>query len=215
MSVLSAAQVDEAALADWRLLRQWLQVRYLTGSWDKGIALVNAISAVAEEANHHPDLDLRYGHLNIRLNSHDVGGVTGRDIRMARRISALAEEAGVLADPSVLSVVELGLDTPDSERVRPFWAAVLGAGDGGEPDEVRDDSGDLVPLWFQPSGSEEPRQRFHFDVALPPEQVEARVEAAVAAGGTVVSRDQAPAFIVLADPDGNRMCLCTSRGSDE
>ncbi len=93
MSVLSAAQVDEAALADWRLLRQWLQVRYLTGSWDKGIALVNAISAVAEEANHHPDLDLRYGHLNIRLNSHDVGGVTGRDIRMARRISSLAEEA--------------------------------------------------------------------------------------------------------------------------
>ena len=214
MSILSAAQVDEAGLADWRLLRQRLQTRYRTGSWATGIALVNAISSVAEEANHHPDVDLRYGHLNVRLQSHDVGGVTGRDVRMARKITGLAQDAGVTADPSALAVVELGLDTPEMERVRPFWTAVLGGQQGADSDEVRNDAADVVPLWFQPSGSEEPRQRFHLDVSLPPEQVEERLKAAVAAGGTVVSREQEPAFIVLADPDGNKVCLCTSLGRD-
>jgi 4a-hydroxytetrahydrobiopterin dehydratase len=66
-------------------------------------------------------------------------------------------------------------------------------------------------VWFQGSGAAEPRQRWHLDVWLDPEQLQPRVAAAVAAGGLVVDDSQAPSFVVLADPEGNRACLCTWR----
>lgn len=210
MSVLSVAQVDEAGLADWRLLRTELRTRLRTGNWAKGMALLNAISEAAEQADHHPDIGMHWGFLDVALTSHDVGGVTGRDVRMARRISALAAEADVPADPSALSVVEVGLDTPDAGAVQAFWAAALGA--DASSDEVRDPAGVGPTLWFQPSGAVEPRQRFHLDVMLPAEVVQSRIEAAVAAGGRIVSTADAPRFVVLADPDGNHVCLCTMQG---
>lgn len=211
MSILNAAQVDEAALEDWRLLRRALRARYRTDGFATGLALVNAIGAVAEEMDHHPDLDLRWGHLAIRLSSHDVGGVTGRDIRLARRITDLAAQAGVRAEPDSLSELEIGLDTPDSARVRPFWAALLASDDVGASgdDDVASDSDDLPDLWFQASGAEEPRQRFHLDVYVPVDQAQARVDAALGAGGRLVSEADAPSFVVLEDADGNRVCVCT------
>lgn len=69
-------------------------------------------------------------------------------------------------------------------------------------------------MWFQPSGSEEPRQRWHFDLWVPPEVVEDRIAATIAAGGLLVSDEGAPAFWVLADADDNRVCLCTWQGRE-
>lgn len=215
MSTLTVQQIDEAGLRDWRVLGHALQARFRTGSFAVGAALVAEVARVADEMDHHPDLDLRYGHLNVRLFSHDSWGVTGRDVRLARRISALAEEAGVEASPDELSVVEIALDTPDVPRAREFWAAVLGTGSPRADDEVRDDAGDLPPIWFQPSGSDEPRQRFHLDLVVPPEQAEVRIAAALAAGGTLVSDADAPAFVVLADPEGNKVCVCTPLDRDD
>ena len=62
-------------------------------------------------------------------------------------------------------------------------------------------------LWFQESGSDEPRQRFHIDVRVPKEVAQQRIDAAVAAGGKVV--DEAPTFVVLADAEGNKVCICS------
>ena len=211
---LSHQQVLDAGLHDWRLLMWALQTRFRTGDFATGLALVDRIGAVAEEMDHHPDLDLRYAHLNVRLFSHDVAAVTGRDVRLARRISAIAAEMGVPADPLSVSQVEVGLDTPDPARVRPFWLAVLGLPAGAPGDDARDPEGDTNTLWFQPSGAEEPRQRFHYDVRVPPEVAQERIEAALAAGGTLVSDAEAPAFVVLADPEGNKVCICTSAGRD-
>jgi 4a-hydroxytetrahydrobiopterin dehydratase len=61
---------------------------------------------------------------------------------------------------------------------------------------------------------EEPRQRFHVDVTVPPDQAQTRIDAAVAAGGTLVSTDRAPAWTVLADPEGNKVCVCTWQGRE-
>lgn len=215
MSTLSVQQIDEAGLRDWRVLGHALQARFRTGSFAVGAALVAEIARVADEMDHHPDLDLRYGHLNVRLFSHDSWGVTGRDVRLARRVSALAEEAGIDAAPDELSVVEIALDTPDVPRAREFWAAVLGMASPGADDEVHDEDGNLPALWFQASGDEEARQRFHLDLRVPPEQAQARIEAALAAGGTLVSDADAPAFVVLADPEGNKVCVCTALGRDD
>jgi len=69
-------------------------------------------------------------------------------------------------------------------------------------------------VWFQASGSEEPRQRWHLDLWVDPAQVQPRIDAALAAGGTLVSEAEAPSFWVLADPQGNRACLCTWQDRD-
>ena len=215
-TTLTRSQVAAEGLDDWRVMLGALYARFDTGSFAAGLALVNAIADAAEEANHHPDLDLRYPHLNVKLTSHDVGGVTRRDLRMARRISALAAEQGVAADPSAVQVLEVALDTADRSATRPFWKAVLGLADGPSNDnDAVDAAGSLPTLWFQDTDSEEAdRQRFHLDITVPPEVAAGRIEQALAAGGTLVSDATAPAFVVLADAEGNQVCVCTSEGRD-
>jgi 4a-hydroxytetrahydrobiopterin dehydratase len=204
---LSVADVDAAGLPDWRWLLGALHTDFATGDFATGLDLVNRIGAMAEEANHHPDVDLRYPHVRVRLMSHDASGVTSRDVDLARRISAAARELGVSAEPSRLALLEIGLDTADETSVKPFWRAVLGL-DGPTAAEL-----DL--LWFQPTDARaEPRQRFHLDITVPPEVAQQRIDAALAAGGALVSDDRAPAFVVLADPDGNKACICTALGRD-
>ena len=208
---LTGQEIADAGLDGWTFLGAHLATRFRTGDFATGLALLDAIGAAAEEADHHPDLDLRYPHLDVRLTSHDSGGVTMRDVRMARRVSELARERGVAADAGAVSRLDLALDTPDRSRVLPFWAAALGLSGGGHvpDDEIRDPAAAHPNVWFQDSGDEEPRQRWHLDVWVDPDQVQGRIDAALAAGGALVSDAEAPSFWVLADADGNRVCLCT------
>ncbi|KIH99601.1 hypothetical protein LP52_06985 [Streptomonospora alba] len=204
--------VREVDLADWRWLLGTLRARFETGSFGAGAAFVAAVAQLAEAVGHHPDADVRAGHVRFVLRSRDVGGVAERDIRLAEQISALASDHGLVSRPEQAQVLELALDTPVSDTVRPFWAALLG-GEAGSG--LADPSGELPPLWFQTTDSVAPdRQRFHLDLTVPPEAADRRVAAAVAAGGRVVDDSNAPAFIVLADPDGNNACICTELGRD-
>lgn len=212
MSKLTGREIAGEGLDGWAYLLGGLQTRIRTKDFATGLAVVNAIGAVAEEMNHHPDLTLRYTHLDVRLTSHDEHAVTDRDIRLGRAISAIAAAAGVRLDSSGVSRLELALDTPARESILPFWAAVLATEHLSGPDfgdELRDPADGLPTVWFQASGSEEPRQRWHLDLWVDPAQVQPRIEAALAAGGTLVSDAEAPSFWVLADPQGNRACLCT------
>jgi 4a-hydroxytetrahydrobiopterin dehydratase len=215
-TTLSFAEVEAAGLDDWRQLFEALRTRFLTGDFATGLRLVTRIGELAEEANHHPDVDLRYPHVNVSLCSHDVFGVTSRDVDLARRISEVAAELGVRADPEATAVVEIGLDTWDYEEIKPFWKAVLGMDDHPHFDqELRDLSGAKPTLWFQETDRhEEPRQRFHLDIRVPPEVAGPRIEAALAAGGTLVSDERAPRFVVLADPHGNKVCVTTGLNRD-
>jgi 4a-hydroxytetrahydrobiopterin dehydratase len=203
MTKLTGQQIAAEGLDGWVYLPSGLRTRIATKDFADGLAIVNAIAALAEEMDHHPDLDLRYTHLDIRLRSHDVGGVTSRDIRLARKISAL----GAALDRTAVSQIEFGLDSPDYATIQPFWAAVLAM--SAADNDVQDPAGALPTVWFQPSGSSEPRQHWHPDVWVDPAQVQPRIDAAVAAGGTLVSDAEAPSFWVLADPEGNKVCLCT------
>ena len=193
-----------------------LQTRIHTTSFASGLHLVNAIGQAAEELDLHPDLDLRPSRVDVRLTSHDAGGVTERVLGFARRIGDIAATAGADLECRSVSGLELCLDTPAYEKLGPFWAAVLdgrhvtgdGWGDVGDPNHV------LPLIWFQRSGNEEPRQRWHPDIWVDPAQVQPRIDAAVAAGGTLVSDEHAPSFWVLSDPDGNKVCLCTWQERD-
>jgi 4a-hydroxytetrahydrobiopterin dehydratase len=214
--LLGGRDVAEAGLTDWVLLTGVLHARFRTPDYATGLSLVAQIGAAAVAADHHPDLALRYAELDVHLVSHDVGGVTARDLRLAREISVAAARAGARPTSVGLAVVELALDTSEVDAVRPFWAAVLGYTDDdgapyGGPDEVRDPHGTGPSLWFQEAGPDPvpPAQRFHLDVWVDPEAVQPRMRAALAAGGTLHSDAEAPAYWVLADPQGNKACLCT------
>ena len=210
---LTGQQVADAGLDDWRLVLGLLRARFTTDDFASAAQLTQRVGEAAEAANHHPDLDLRWGRLDVALASHDVGGITSRDLDLARTVSTLAAEAGARPDPASLQEVEIGIDTADDSRLGPFWAAVL----GGEvkADGVHNATGDVPTLWFQDTEEhDEPRQRFHLDVWVPPEQVQPRIDAALAAGGTLFSDAEAPSFWVLADPDGNKACLCTWQDRD-
>lgn len=211
MTNLSTQQILDAGLGDWRKLAQALHARFLTRDFTTGLALVSAIGELAETANHHPDIVLTYPLVDVKLLSHDASGITERDVDLARRISEVAGERGITADPATPAVVELGLDTADVAAVGPFWAALLtGDASAVHGDDVVDATGRAPLLWFQHTEAHEtPRQRFHLDLWVPHDAAEARIAAAVAAGGTVVDDAEAPAFTVLADAEGNRACVCT------
>jgi len=212
MEQLTNQQILDARLDDWRKLAQALHARFLTGDFVTGLKFVTAVTEVAEAANHHPDVKLTYPLVDVSLISHDVGRVTERDIDLARRISEIARAEGIAAEPFAVTQLELALDTADLDAVGPFWAAVLtGSPDSLRGDDVVDPGGRVPVLWFQHTGAHEtPRQRFHIDLWVAPDVAVERIAAAVAAGGRVVDDKEAPSFVVLADPEDNKVCVCTS-----
>jgi len=214
--VLRYPAVQAEGLDDWRFFLMKLHARFRTGSFVRGLELVTRITVAAEEANHHPDVVLTYPQVDIDLQSHDVHGVTSRDIDLARRISAIAAELGIQSAPRDVSTLELALDVPDSAEVLPFWRTVLGYADHQDWPEIIDPAGRNNTLWFQqaPEASGEVQQRFHLDIVVPREVAEERVQAAVAAGGTLVSEEAVPAYWVLADRHGNKVCVCTADGRE-
>jgi 4a-hydroxytetrahydrobiopterin dehydratase len=222
--MLKTQQILDADLADWRKLAQALHGRFLTGDFVTGLRFLTAVAEAADALGHHPEVTLTDELVDLKVLSEDAvyrpedGGperhlsaVTERDLDLARRISEIAQEQDIATDPTAVAELELALDTADLAAVGPFWAAVLtGSADSREGDDVRDPTGQVPLLWFQHTDAHEtPRQRFHIDLWVPHDVAEERIAAGVAAGGRVVDDKEAPAFVVLADPEGNKVCICT------
>ena len=202
----------------WRVLLARLELALRFDSFADALAFVGEVGAVAEAHDHHPDIDLRYQRVLLRLSSHDVGDITPRDVRLANAIAELAERFGAERENDRLTTVEIGIDALDIEAIRPFWRAVLGYRDAGvEPaDRALADRDARGPgVWFQQMDAPRPqRNRVHLDVTVPHDEAEARVAAALAAGGRLVSDRRAPSFWVLADAEGNEACVCTWQARD-
>lgn len=205
---------DADGVEDWRALAHGVCAHFRTGSFAMGVELVEAIGELADAANHHPDVDLRYGSVTVRLVTHEVQGLSDRDVDLARQISVAARQLDIDADPSAVQDVDLTIDALSSPEVMPFWAAVLGYDQTG--DEDLDDPNSRWPsIWFQEMDApREQRNRVHVDVWVPYDQAEARVRAAIAAGGRLVSDENAPAWWTLADPEGNEVDIATAGGRD-
>ncbi|GAA4284360.1 VOC family protein [Brevibacterium daeguense] len=211
MDILKKHHIVDALAPEWRMLSQAVHARFLTGDFATGMRFVNAVAEAAEAADHHPDVDLRYLHVDMGLISHSAGGITERDLRMAQQISDIAADMNIRSAPEELAELEIALDTARAQSIAPFWAAVLDGEIGGDGDIVAEATGRLPMLWFQPTDEhQEPRQRFHLDVWVPADVAEERIRRAVKSGGTVVDSSHAPSFTVLADRDGNKACICTA-----
>lgn len=205
-----------AALPQWRYLLGRLHLGVETGDFATGLDLVTAIAALADEHDHHPDIDLRYGRVHVSTVSHDVGGITVRDIALGRGIDRIVAERGLAISPvSVYGEFEIAIDALDIPRLIPFWQAVTGYDPDGD-DALIDPDGRGPSIWFQQMDEpREQRNRIHLDLTLAHDEIERRLAAALAAGGTLVSDDAAPRFRILADAEGNEVCLCTWQGRDE
>jgi 4a-hydroxytetrahydrobiopterin dehydratase len=190
---------------DWRVVRDDASTHFRTGSFAAGVALVDAIGKLADAAHHHPDVDLRYHGVTVRLITHDEGGLTERDVALARQISDAARELGVPVDLTGLQIVQVAIDALVIPDVLPFWRAVLGYRQVGGEDVV-DPGAQGPPFWFQQMDAPRPqRNRIHIDLYVPHDEAEARVAAAIAAGGHVVSDESAPGSWTLADAEGNEV----------
>ncbi len=143
-----------------------------------------------------------------------MGGITVRDTRLANALSDLAGRWGAVVEPASLTELEIAIDTMDLQVIRPFWKAVLGYQEDG--DDALADPRLLGPaVWFQQLAEPRPvRNRIHLDVTVAHDEAEARIAAALAAGGRLVSDEEAPSFWILADADGNEACICTWQGRD-
>ena len=217
---ITPRQFHEAdGVEDWRVVGEGTCAYFRTGSFAAGARLVDAIGELAGLDDHHPDVDLRHGGVTVRLITVTDGyfGLSQRDVELARQVSAVARRLGVPADPSEVQTVQVTIDALVIPEVLPFWRAVLGyreRSDTPEEDLV-DPRGRGASFWFQQMGAPRPqRNRIHIDVWVPYEQAEARIAAAIASGGRLVTDEHAPAWWVLADAEGNEACVATamSRG---
>ncbi len=71
----------------WQHAENAIKKRYSFGSFREAIAFVDRVAAIAEELNHHPDILVEYDKVTLTLSSHDAGGITARDFRLAQRIA--------------------------------------------------------------------------------------------------------------------------------
>lgn len=196
---------------DWRVVGDGARANFRTGNFSKGAAFVAEIARAADDANHHPDVDLRYGSVMVRLISHDVGDLSERDITLAARISEIARGLGIEASPDTVQSIQIAIDVVDLDAVLPFWEAVLAyERRGGE--DLADPIAVGPNVWLQQiDAPRTERNTMHVDVYVPRDQVDARLEAALAAGARVVNDASAPEYWTLADPEGNEVDLAPWR----
>lgn len=229
MDVVLSRQAASDAVAEhgWRFLLGALRTSVPVGSSTQALDVAQAAVAVCgAHADGHLRIDLRPDRVVLTLQSLVHAATTDRDAELARRISAAVREIGFSSGPEIgtdaprsVQLLEIAIDASDIAGIRPFWRAVLGYGDepgaDGPRDPLVDPVGQGPAIWFQQMDESRPqRNRIHFDLCVPHDEADRRIEAALKAGGRLVSARRAPAFWVLADAEGNEICITTWQGRD-
>jgi 4a-hydroxytetrahydrobiopterin dehydratase len=93
MAVLTDEQIKQTlgSLPGWQQQGKAIQRVFEFPDFKAAMEFVNKIAEAAEQANHHPDIDIRYNKVTMALVSHDSGGVTPRDVRMAQKINEISK----------------------------------------------------------------------------------------------------------------------------
>jgi 4a-hydroxytetrahydrobiopterin dehydratase len=216
---ITPSQFYEAeGVEDWCLTSEGATAFFHTLSFAESARFVQAINELQGVEDHRPGVDVRHDGVTVHMITYtdDYFGPSWRDVELARQISAAAQKLGLTADPSAVQSLLIIPGATDIAKVVPFWRAVLGY-------EPRRDSPaeDLVdphdrgaPFWFEQM--DEPRGDgggvIHIAIWVPYEQAEARIAAALAAGGRMVRDEFAPSWWTLADADGNEADIATVKG---
>lgn len=192
-----------AGVGDWRVVSSGAQAVYRASSLRHAGSLVDPVSAAAEEHGILPDIDVRPEAVIVRVPPWATGGIPAATPRFAAAVSEAAGRLGLRADPGAVQSVSIYIAQHSQADVRPFFLAALGYAPVGDTDAI--DALRIAPdLAFNPLTRDAPKRgRTHFDVFVPASQAQARVDAALAAGGRLVDDSQAPAFWTVASPDNH------------
>jgi 4a-hydroxytetrahydrobiopterin dehydratase len=219
---ISPKQFHESeGVEDWRVLGgDGATAFFRTGSLATAAQLVQAISALPGVDDERPAVDVRHDGVTVRMItfSTEYAGMTQRHVALARGISAAARKLGLTADPSAVQSVSIIPGATSRAAVMPFWRAALGYEPRVDsPAEDLVDPHDRGPaFWFEQM--EEPRAdgggAIHIVIWVPYEQAQARIAAALAAGGRMVRDTFAPSWWTLADAAGNEVDIATTTGRD-
>jgi 4a-hydroxytetrahydrobiopterin dehydratase len=198
---LTAEGVD-----DWVVLHGGATAVFRVPSLGEAARLAKAVANVPGLNGAGALLTIADDHLSVRL-SRGVFRLEERHIDLARAVSAIARAQGALADRTGVQEVQLAIAAKPEAIDVGFWRAILGYA-GLADDNAVDPLGHGSTVWMQELNADKPlRHAMHVDVSVASEHVEARVAAALAAGGRIVDDADAPAGRILADRAGNRVCI--------
>lgn len=194
----------------WRIISDGACAFYPTESFQASVRLVEAIRSVEGIDGHPPSLDIRHDGVTVRFLTKRAEGyrLTTTDLELARTVERVATEQGLTADPTGVQNLLVIPGALDTKAIMPFWQAILGYEPRiDSPDEDLVDPHDRdAAFWFEKM--DEPRAdgkgALHIVVSVPLEQAQARIDAAIAAGGKIVYDANAPEWWTLENPAGNQ-----------
>ncbi|WP_375483783.1 VOC family protein [uncultured Jatrophihabitans sp.] len=214
---------DAAAAVDglgWRVVLSTLLASVPVDSLARAADVARlAVEACGADADGHLRVDLRPDRVELAVHDRTLATHTARDVELVRAVDAALRNAGYsLAPPTgrrPVQMLEVAIDALDIPAIRPFWAAVLGYDDEPGTDALVDPLRQGPSFWFQQMDEPRPqRNRIHFDVVVAHDEAERRIQAALDAGGAMLSNAAARAFWILADAEGNEVCVCTWQDRD-
>ncbi|KUG53626.1 hypothetical protein AVL62_02260 [Serinicoccus chungangensis] len=223
---------DGPGTDDWRLVFSAVAV-YPTTTIEQAERLVTAAADIADRAGIPLLLDVRHDGTAGRAAGAGAETIvvldTGKDrwemdegyLPLCQRVQREARSLGLTAAPDLARFVQVGVDAVDVPATRSFWQTALGYAPDPRPGvtDVVDPNGLGPVLFFQPLDPSETerrsqRNRLHLEAAVPHDVADAKVRAALRAGGTVV-RDDSPTSWTLADPEGNELDIVAGVAREE
>jgi 4a-hydroxytetrahydrobiopterin dehydratase len=188
---------------DWRVTSWGPQACFRSTSLSQAAGLLPAIVDAAARFDLSPDVDVRPEAVVVRIPYRGADRVPSQAEGLAATISSAARRLDLTPEPTLIQTVDIAVAQHPDLDTRPFWATVLGYEPSGDVDAV-DPLRRGPQLSFQDvRPARTGRGRTHIDVSVPADQAQARVDAAVGAGGRIVDDSHAPAWWTLASPDNH------------
>jgi 4a-hydroxytetrahydrobiopterin dehydratase len=201
---ISAAEFHRAqGVSDWRVAATGPQSVFVATSLSRAADLIAPVIAAAEQFGILPDIDVRPEGVVVRIPYRGPDGIPAAAGHFAEAVSRAAAELGLTPDPSLVQSIGIYVAQHSQADARPFFMAALGYDSFGDTDAI-DPLRCGPQLAFNPIRGDTPaRGRTHFDVFVPADQAQPRVDAALAAGGRLTDDSHAPAWWSLASPENH------------
>ena len=199
--------LDAEDVEDWVVLHGGATAVFRVRSLGEAVDLASAVARVPDLERSGVVLTIADHHLAVRLTRH-FSQLERQHLELARAITAVAQAHGAVPDRATAQEVQLAIAAKPDAVDSGFWRAVLGYTGVTDVSAV-DELGHGSSVWMQELDEAKPlRHAMHVDVSVAREHVEARLAAALDAGGRIVDDSEAPEQWTLADSAGNRVCIC-------
>ena len=199
--------LDAGDVEEWVVLHGGATAVFRVRSLGEAVELARAVAQVPGLERSGVVLTIADHHLAVRLSRH-FSQLEQQHLDLARAITAVTQAHEAVPDRAAAQEVQLAIAAKPGSIDSGFWRAVLGYSGVADVSAV-DPLGHGSSVWMQELDAAKPlRHAMHVDVSVAREHVEARLVAALNAGGRIVDDSEAPEQWTLADGAGNRVCIC-------